>query len=60
MEEYGISLLENLEIICFDAVIHAVAHSEFRSIDVEKLVKGNGAVYDVKATFDSLIIDGRL
>lgn len=44
----------------FDAVILAVAHQEFLSLDVHSLVKGNGVIYDVKGVLPRNIIDGRL
>lgn len=44
----------------FDAVILAVAHDEFKSLDVKSLVKSNGVIYDVKGILPRDIIDGRL
>ena len=44
----------------FDAVILAVAHQEFLSLDVHSLVKDNGVIYDVKGVLPRNIIDGRL
>ena len=45
----------------YDAVILAVAHKEFASINVRKFLKNNrGIVYDVKGVLDRNTIDGRL
>lgn len=44
----------------YDAVILAVAHDQFKTYDVQHLVKENGIVYDVKGILDRNIIDGRL
>jgi len=58
--EYGIDLQNSLPDIKFDAVILAVAHDKFRGFDIEKLVKPDHVVYDVKSCLDPQIIDGRL
>ena len=54
--EYGVKLLgkdiTQLEKQGFDAVVLAVAHSEFRQINVSKMLKQNGFVYDVKGYLD--------
>lgn len=61
MSEYGIEVVNE---ICrekrYDAVILAVAHNEFKSLNVMDLVKEKGVVYDVKGILDREIIDGRL
>ena len=62
-KEYGIRV-KNLELKVerggFDAVILAVAHDEFKSLDVKSLVKSNGVIYDVKGVLPRDIVDGRL
>jgi UDP-N-acetyl-D-galactosamine dehydrogenase len=59
--EYGISC-QNEEVIGrrFDAVIGAVAHQEFESIDIAQLSKENTVVYDIKGMFAPEITHGRL
>ena len=63
--EYGVQLdarpLEELR-GQFDAVILAVAHDQYRSLDVRRLLRqpSNGVVYDVKGILDRTQIDGRL
>lgn len=45
----------------YDAVVLAVAHKEFVSLDIRSFLKReNGLVYDVKGVFDREVIDGRL
>ena len=45
----------------FDAVVLAVAHDEFKTLDIRSLLNGeNGVVYDVKGILDRSVIDGRL
>lgn len=63
--EYGIDLCDNsLKDLygLFDAVILAVSHTEFKSINVRDFLadKLYGVVYDVKGVLDRNQIDGRL
>lgn len=59
--EYGIDIISELPTgDKFDAVILAVAHNQFKELDVKSLLVNNGVVYDVKGTLDRSIIDGRL
>lgn len=44
----------------FDAVILAVAHDQFRDLDVSQLVRPGGVIYDVKGFLPRDIVDGRL
>lgn len=44
----------------YDTVILAVAHNEFKHIDLRSFLKENGVVYDVKGIADLNQIDGRL
>ena len=61
MHEYGVRLLPWDEMPRADAIVAAVAHTEYASLSVEdigkKLVKG-GAFIDVKAAFDQAAITG--
>lgn len=58
-EEYGVSLVSQPG-NNYDAIILAVAHNEFKSIDLSKLKKDAGIIYDVKSMLDTQLIDGRL
>lgn len=57
---YNIDIINDLPEKCVDSVILAVAHEEFKKIDILSLVKKNHVVYDVKGVLDRQIIDGRL
>ena len=62
--EYGIDItsgdLDKLK-YKYDAVVLAVAHNEFKELDLRQLLANeNGVVYDVKGIIDRNVIDGRL
>lgn len=59
--EYNVSLLPQIDYEKkYDAVILAVAHTEFSNVNFE-LLKGKGSIiYDIKAFIDRKLIDGRL
>jgi UDP-N-acetyl-D-galactosamine dehydrogenase len=59
MHEYGIEIFNQCPIGQYSAVILAVAHKEFLSLDVRS-VAPNGIVYDVKGILSKEIIDSRL
>ena len=58
--EYGVSMTNMIPDDKFDAIILAVAHNEFKTLDVKSLLKSNGVVYDVKGVLDREVVDGRL
>ena len=59
--EYGVDIVSELPVgEKFDAVILAVAHNQFKELDVKSLVIDNGVVYDVKGALDRSVVDGRL
>lgn len=58
--EYGLSVMNKLPAGNFDAAIMAVAHNEFKSLDLKPLVKQNAVIYDVKGILPREIVDGRL
>jgi UDP-N-acetyl-D-galactosamine dehydrogenase len=59
-EEYGLSLVDNIS-RQYDAILVAVAHNEFLSIDYNALKNGHDAVvFDAKAILDRSLVDGRL
>lgn len=60
-KEYGIKPVSQLpEGEKYDAVILAVAHNEFATVDIKSLIKDNGVIYDVKGVLPRNIIDARL
>ena len=58
--EYGIEVVNQLPQDKYDAVILAVAHNDFKNLDVPSLLNECGVVYDVKGALDREIVDGRL
>jgi len=61
--EYGITISNQQSSIInhqYDAVILAVAHNEFKELDVKGLCAETSVVYDVKGILDKNIVDGRL
>ncbi len=58
-KEYQINLVTKLD--KYDAIVLAVAHDEFLSLDFDKLKKNHkSVVYDIKSILDKSIIDSRL
>lgn len=60
LREYGIILVNELPQKKFDSIIAAVAHKQFKDLDIQSLLKENHVIYDVKCTLNRDIIDGRL
>lgn len=61
--EYGLSIISDpssLTSHLYDAVILAVAHDAFKTLDVPSLIRPDGVIYDVKGVLPRDIIDGRL
>jgi UDP-N-acetyl-D-galactosamine dehydrogenase len=60
-DEYGIRSLKELPLHNgFDAIVLAVAHRQFRTLDFNHLRSPETVIYDVKGFLDLTIIDGRL
>lgn len=58
--EYNLDLTNELPTEKFDAIVLAVAHKEFLQLDIKKMRKENGIVYDVKGLLCNDLVDGRL
>ncbi|MGB0178106.1 MAG: UDP binding domain-containing protein [Owenweeksia sp.] len=60
--EFGIKLIskEELDKGAFKAVVLAVAHNEFKQIELDGLKDGDAVVYDVKGMLPKDAVDGRL
>lgn len=58
--EYGIEVVNTLPSKRFDAAIMAVAHNEFKMLDIISLLKGKHVVFDVKGFLDRTMADGKL
>ncbi len=59
-QEYGITVTTELQPNTYDAVILAVAHTQFRNIDIKPLLRPLHVIYDVKGLLPRKEIDGRL
>ncbi|PSL44894.1 UDP-N-acetyl-D-galactosamine dehydrogenase [Chitinophaga niastensis] len=61
LHEYGWKSQQELNAADeYDAVILAVSHNEFKSLDIKKLCKPRAVIYDVKGLLPKEIVDGRL
>lgn len=58
--EYAIDMVNELPAEKFDAIILAVAHNQFKSLDIKSMLNDNGVVYDVKGGLDRDVVDARL
>ena len=63
--QYGIDLLQNISPCSgtkggYDAIILAVSHLEFITLDLEMLKTERTVIFDTKAVLDRKIVDGRL
>ena len=58
--EYGVELHNELPEQHYDAVILAVAHNEFKDLDISSISNENSVVYDVKGILSEEVIDGKL
>lgn len=58
--EYGILLQEELIGKKYDAIVHTVAHENFKLLNFLDLKNEKCVIYDVKASLDKSIIDKRL
>ena len=51
-QEYGLDLTKELYTYKYDAIVLAVSHNEFKTIDLERLKKKKAVVYDIKDFLD--------
>lgn len=59
-KEYGVEVMPTLPDTKYEAVIVAVAHNEFRTMELRALCKENGVLYDVKGVLEPSSVDSRL
>lgn len=57
--EYGLDIVQQCPDDKFDAVILAVAHDKFKSVDIPALLTDNGIIYDIKGSL-KIPVDGKL
>jgi UDP-N-acetyl-D-galactosamine dehydrogenase len=61
LHEYNINTVKQIPIgKTFDAIILAVAHNEFKSLDISSYLNSASVMYDVKGIIDNNLVDGRL
>lgn len=58
--EYGVEVVNELPKEKFDTAILAVAHKEFKNLDIQTLLNPNHVIFDVKSFLPKEIVDGRL
>ncbi len=58
--EYGVDLVNDLYSDKYDSVVLAVSHKEFKNIDILRLKKEKGVVYDVKNFLPQQLTDKTL
>mgnify|MGYP003683496709 FL=1 len=58
-KEYGVDLIDELE-GPYDAIVLAVSHAAFASIDFKAIKNDNTVIYDVKSFLPDELIDKRL
>jgi UDP-N-acetyl-D-glucosamine/UDP-N-acetyl-D-galactosamine dehydrogenase len=61
--EYGLELMDKNAKFAepnYDAVVLAVAHDEFKSLNPRDIAGVDGVVFDVKAMYDKTMVDGRI
>ncbi len=57
--EYGITLTKEIAGL-YDAIILAVAHDEYKKLDLKNLINHNAVVFDTKSFLPREIVDSRL
>lgn len=61
LEQYNLTLIETIPYdVLYDAIVVAVAHKEFRSIDLRSIKSPSGVIFDTKGYLDRALIDSRL
>ncbi|WP_209390155.1 nucleotide sugar dehydrogenase [Chryseobacterium sp. RR2-3-20] len=59
--EYNIHCISQLqEDVQYDAIVLTVSHKEFFTLDLKKILKKNGVIYDVKGSLSKEIVSKRL
>lgn len=59
-KEYGVIICKSIFEEKYDAIILAVAHEEFKKINISSLLFIKGVVFDMKGFLNKQIIDGKL
>jgi len=59
-EEYKVDLIKKIQPAYYDAVVLAVAHNEFKEMDMTGFKSESGVIFDIKSIIDKSLVDGRL
>ena len=61
-QEYNLNLINNASLLKrnYDAIVLAVSHKEFLTLDLEKLISTTGVIFDVKSFYPKSNTDSRL
>jgi UDP-N-acetyl-D-galactosamine dehydrogenase len=59
MHEYGVSMIGKPD-TGYDAIVLAVAHNEFKEMDIRSFGRKDAVIYDIKGLLDKSMIDERL
>lgn len=59
-EEYGLEVINELPVLCYDVIILAVAHQEILAMNLTQYKHEATVIYDVKGVLDRTLVDGRL
>ena len=61
-QEYNLNLINNASLLKrnYDAIVIAISHKEFLSLDLEKLISVTGVIFDVKSFYPKSNTDSRL
>ncbi len=57
--EYGLTMVDKPG-SDYDAVVLAVAHNEFKDMDIKAMGRNNAVIYDLKGLLDKSLVDERL
>lgn len=60
MEEYGETLVSEVDYSTYDGIILAVSHKEFADLEFSNLKRPDAVLFDVKSFLDKNIVDSRL
>ena len=58
--EYGVVSSKTISAGEYQSVLLAVAHKEFKSLNINEIVQSGGVIYDVKGMLDENLVDGKL
>ena len=58
--EYGVMSSKTIPAGVYQSVVLAVAHKEFKSLNINEIVQSGGVIYDVKGILAENLVDGKL